>query len=62
VPFAELMAQAEESGFLFLRNGQVGVSKDLTKLKSLGHCIPVQTAKKKKSFSIQNNNFSVWIK
>lgn len=62
MPFPELIVQAKESGFPFLRNGQGGVSKDLTKLKSLGHHISVQTAKKNKSFSVKKNNFNVWIK
>lgn len=53
VPFPELIAQAKESGFPFLSNSQGRVSKDLTKLKSLGHRVSVQSAKENKPFSVK---------
>lgn len=59
MPFPELIVQAKETGFLFLGNGQGGISKDLAKLKSLGHHISVQNAKKYKPFSFKKHNFNV---
>lgn len=45
--------------FLLYQEGERGLSKYLTTLKSLGHHIHVQTAEKNKYFSVKKNNINV---